>query len=263
MTLLAIDIGNTRLKWALYQRPGICQSPLAQGAVFLERIEELGEKDWRNLPQPVHVLGCCVAAEAAKISVNTQLEERWRITPVWAQVREQQCGVSNNYDFPTRLGIDRWMALIGVRQRLQAEQQTCPAVVVMVGTAVTVDALTAEGQFLGGLIMPGYGIMMHALQSGTAGLHVPTGEVHTFPTNTSDALATGGTYAITGAIERMAHNLQQHTQQEPRIYLTGGAAWKVAPSLTRPFTLAESLIFDGLLSVAAETWSTSPPILAA
>ena len=70
---------------------------------------------------------------------------------------------------------------------------------VMVGTAVTVDAVDGEGKFLGGLILPGHGIMLRALESGTAGLHVPTGEVRSFPTNTSDALTSGGTFAIAGA----------------------------------------------------------------
>jgi type III pantothenate kinase len=72
----------------------------------------------------------------------------------------------------------------------------------MVGTAVTVDALDAEGHFLGGLILPGFGLMLRALEQGTAGLRVPTGEVVDFPTNTSDALMSGGAYAIAGAIER-------------------------------------------------------------
>lgn len=253
MTFLAIDIGNTRLKWAMYSRTGNNQSPLAQGAVFLERIEDLAQKDWCNLPEPAHILGSCVAADAAKISVNEQLEI-WNTTPVWVQARSKQCGVTNWYDHPYRLGVDRWLALIGTYQKMLAQPLEQPAIVVMVGTAVTIDTLDTQGNFLGGMIMPGYGIMLNALQTGTAGLHVPTGQVQNFPTNTSDALITGGTFAITGAIERMAHNLQERTQQEPKIFLAGGGAWKVAPSFTKPYTLVESLIFDGLLAVAGEIW---------
>lgn len=256
MALLVIDIGNTRLKWGLYEQPGIMQMPLAHGAAFIERIEELGDNDWRDLPEPTRILGCCVAAEAAKAHVNEQLE-RWQTPPVWVTVRKQQCGVTNGYDHPTRLGIDRWMALIGARQRLLAQDLRAPAIVVMIGTAVTIDAMDAQGQFLGGLIMPGYGIMMSALKTGTAGLHVPTGDVRCFPTNTSDALSTGGTYAIAGAIERMTHNLFEHSHMQPRVILTGGAAWKVSPYLQGRFSLVESLIFDGLLCVASELQDTS------
>ena len=92
--------------------------------------------------------------------------------------------------------------------------------------------------------------MLRALESGTAGLRVPTGEVMPFPSNTSDALTSGGTYAITGAIERMRRHLRERSEgEEPLVLMTGGAGWKVAPYLDKPHELSESLIFDGLLQV--------------
>ena len=124
-----------------------------------------------------------------------------------------------------------------------------PMVVVMIGTAVTVEAVDVHGKFLGGLILPGHGIMLRALESGTAGLHVPTGEVRPFPTNTSDALTSGGTYAIAGAVERMVQHVRSHCGTEPACFMTGGAGWKMAPHLSVPFELVESLIFDGLLEI--------------
>ncbi len=124
-------------------------------------------------------------------------------------------------------------------------------VVVMVGTAVTVEAIATDGKFLGGLILPGHGIMLRALESGTAGLHVPTGEVREFPTNTSDALTSGGTFAIAGAVERMVQHVSAHCGAKPACIMTGGAGWKMAPSMTRPFELVDNLIFDGLLQLAA------------
>ncbi|MGL4667220.1 MAG: type III pantothenate kinase [Saezia sp.] len=251
MKLLAIDIGNTRLKWALYSSTSLGQAPLLQGTVFLEHLEHLSEQQWANLPEPTHIIGSCVAAPSAQAIVDEQLAEQWEhLSPLWIKVKQRQCGVTNGYDHPARLGVDRWVALIGARKRLLQKQQNFPAIVVMIGTAVTVDAMDCNGDFLGGLIMPGHGMMLNALQKGTAGLHVPTGEVVPFPTNTSDALSTGGTYAIVGAIERMTVNLEKHTRQEPKIFLTGGAAWKVANCMTKPSELIESLIFDGILSVA-------------
>ena len=88
------------------------------------------------------------------------------------------------------------------------------------------------------------------LETGTAGLHVPTGEVRPFPSNTSDALTSGGTYAIAGAVERMVQHVIAHCGQEPACVMTGGAGWKMMPSMTRPFELVENLIFDGLLHIA-------------
>ena len=92
--------------------------------------------------------------------------------------------------------------------------------------------------------------MLRALESGTAGLHVPTGEVREFPTNTSDALTSGGTYAIAGAVERMVQHVRRHCGAEPACFMTGGAGWKMAPHMSVPFELVESLIFDGLLEIA-------------
>jgi type III pantothenate kinase len=124
-------------------------------------------------------------------------------------------------------------------------------VVVMVGTAVTVEAVSVEGVFLGGLILPGHGIMLRALESGTAGLHVPTGDVREFPTNTSDALTSGGTFAIAGAVERMVQHVRNHCGADPACFMTGGAGWKMAPHMMLSFELVDSLIFDGLLELAA------------
>ncbi|TNY05571.1 type III pantothenate kinase, partial [Escherichia coli] len=82
-----------------------------------------------------------------------------------------------------------------------------------------------------------------------AGLRVPTGEVRDFPTNTSDALTTGGTFAITGAVERVFRQLSQREGREPLVLITGGAGWKVAPALDVAHELVEGLIFDGLLAL--------------
>jgi type III pantothenate kinase len=249
MTLLALDIGNTRLKWAQYASPAPGALLLAQGAEFLENIDKLGDGAWRNLAAPGHVLGCVVAGDAVKRRVQEQMDA-WDVTPQWVVSSESEAGLRNGYDHPTRLGADRWVAMIGAYHRVLAQGAPRPIVLVMVGTAVTVEAIDADGKFLGGLILPGHGIMLRALESGTAGLHVPTGEVSEFPTNTSDALTSGGTFAIAGAVERMVQHVIAHCGAEPKCIMTGGAGWKMAPSMTRPFELVDNLIFDGLLSMA-------------
>jgi type III pantothenate kinase len=250
MTLLALDVGNTRLKWALYDRPCVGARLLAHGAQFLENIETLADGDWAPLAPPRWVLGCVVAGDAVRRRVEQQLE-LWDVHPQWVVSSTQEAGLTNGYDHPSRLGADRWVAMIGARQHVLAQGAARPCVVVMVGTAVTVEAIDAQGRFLGGIILPGHGIMLRALESGTAGLHVPTGEVRNFPTNTSDALTSGGTFAIAGAVQRMVDNLRQHTGAEPLCLMTGGAGWKMAPSMSSRLELVEGLIFDGLLEIAS------------
>ena len=255
MTFLAIDVGNTRLKWALYDAPRPGAALIAHGAEFLDHIDRLAEGSWASLPHPERMLGCVVAGDAVKRRVQEQME-LWDVTPSWVVSSAQEAGLTNGYDHPSRLGSDRWVAMIGARHRMLASGAAKPLIVVMVGTAVTVEAIDAEGRFLGGLILPGHGIMLRALEAGTAGLHVPTGEVRLFPTNTSDALTSGGTYAIAGAVERMVQHLAQHTGMEPVCMMTGGAGWKMAPSMTRPFELVDNLIFDGLLEIAVRRFAS-------
>ena len=249
MTFLAVDIGNTRLKWALFPQASVGAQPIASGAEFLENIDKLADGEWSQLAQPARMLGCSVSADAVKRRVEEQMEELWVVPAHWVVASAAEAGVINGYDHPTRLGADRWVAMIGARHRMLAAGPARPMVVVMVGTAVTVEAVDAEGRFLGGFILPGHGIMLRALESGTAGLHVPTGDVREFPTNTSDALTSGGTFAISGAIERMVQHVRHRCGAEPACYMTGGAGWKMGPHMSVPFELVESLIFDGLLVI--------------
>ena len=249
MTFLALDVGNTRLKWTLYDQPAAGARMLAQGAEFLEQIDRLGEVVWSQIPEPTTMLGCIVAATAVKHRVQEQMEQ-WNVEPRWVVASDAEAGLVNGYDFPARLGADRWVAMIGARHHMLRRGPARPIILVMVGTAVTVEAIDQHGRFLGGLILPGHGIMLRALESGTAGLHVPTGVVKPFPTNTSDALTSGGTFAIAGAVQRMVDQLAQHCGQTPVCYMTGGAAWKMAPSMSVSFELVDTLIFDGLLAIA-------------
>jgi type III pantothenate kinase len=250
MSFLAIDVGNTRLKWALYAGSAPGAAVLAHGAEFLENIDRLPEEEWPALGRPARMLGCIVAADAVRRRVEEHLGELWDLPAQWVVPAQAEAGITNGYDHPTRLGADRWVAMIGAWHRVLASGPPRPLVLAMVGTAVTVEAVDATGRFMGGFILPGHGIMLRALESGTAGLHVPTGDVCEFPTNTSDALTSGGTYAIAGAIERMVQHVRRHCGAEPACFMTGGAGWKVAPSMSVKFELVDNLIFDGLLEIA-------------
>ena len=250
MPFLAVDVGNTRLKWALYSAPQPGAGLIAHGAIFLEAIDDLAEREWQGLPTPSSMLGSIVAGEGIRRRTEAQLEI-WDLEPRWVVSSASACGVTNGYDHPNRLGVDRWVALIGARQRVLARGPAKPVLVVMVGTAVTVDALDTSGRFLGGLILPGFGLMLRALEMGTAGLKAPTGEAVEFPTNTSDALMSGGADAIAGAVDRMHRKLEKITGIKPELMMSGGAAVKLASITDLPVEMVETLIFDGLLHLQA------------
>jgi type III pantothenate kinase len=119
MSFLALDVGNTRLKWGLYDRPEPGAPLLQSGAVFLENIDRLAEQEWKNLPQPDHMLGCVVAGEAIRRRVEEQMEI-WDMPPRWVVPSAAEAGVTNGYDHPTRLGADRWVAMIWAYARMRA-----------------------------------------------------------------------------------------------------------------------------------------------
>ena len=144
MSFMAIDIGNTRLKWALFASPQPGAAALAHGAVFLENIDVLAETEWRVLSVPGSMLGCNVAGDAVRRRVEEQLELWADLSPRWVVSSSHAAGVENGYDHPGRLGTDRFVAQIGARQLVVSRGTPGPVLVVMVGTAVTVDALDAE-----------------------------------------------------------------------------------------------------------------------
>ena len=240
MSFLAIDIGNTRLKWAQYASPQPRRAllrarrgvPRDDRPARRDRLEEAGAAVEHARLRGGRRGGASGAPRSSS-SCGTS-------TPRWVVSSAHACGVTNGYEHPTRLGVDRWVALIGARHRVLAHGAPRPALVVMVGTAVTVDALDATGRFLGGLILPGFGLMLRALEMGTAGLKAPTGDAVDFPTNTSDALMSGGADAIAGAVERDApqaagpHRAGADAGDDRRRGRQAGADHR--PAISRPST---------------------------
>ena len=145
MTFLAIDVGNTRLKWALYAAPKPGAAMLTQGAVFLEAIDGLAEGPWLDLGKCRRACSAASSREKASAAARRRSSSSGTSSRAGSWSTAQACGVTNGYDHPTRLGVDRWVALIGARHRILERGAARPALVVMVGTAVTVDALDADG----------------------------------------------------------------------------------------------------------------------
>jgi type III pantothenate kinase len=243
--ILALDIGNSRTKWGLHSGRGW----ISFGATPNADVGTLALREWQNLPRPAQVVGVNVAGERARMRVEAQLA-RWRTPAQWLAASAAAGGVLNRYEQPAQLGADRWAALVAARQRLlTAELFPQPAVVVNVGTAVTVDALDGEGVFRGGLILPGLQLMLRSLADHTAGLKVPPGSFQEFPTNTGDALYSGATQAIAGAIRMMRARLASPTA-EVKCFLSGGAAGEIAPHIDGAVEVVEHLVLEGVLALA-------------
>lgn len=240
--LLAVDSGNTRIKWGL--REG--NRWLAQG-VMAQKTRMALQQVWQDLPAlPERIVVANVAGEAARQDFLV-LFSRWNIESDWIVATAHQCGVSNAYVEPGKLGIDRWAALIAAWQRCQ---KAC--LVVNMGTALTVDALS-EGRFLGGIILPGADLLQKVLTGNTASLVYYQGKFCDFPDNTDDAIFSGAVHALAGATGRMYDRLAAVSGQVPDCVATGGAVPFLLPHLKLSVEVVENLVLEGLVLIASET----------
>jgi type III pantothenate kinase len=238
MSTLAIDAGNTRVKWGVHDGTRwLQQSALPTSEV--ERLPEMLDEAPR--------LECIVIANVAGAHVAQTLAHalgRWNPRIQWVQSRREQCGVRSSYAEPAQLGADRWAALIGARHLYSG-----PCVVANAGTTMTVDALSADSIFLGGCIVPGYSIMREALASRTAQLGLGEGTFSFFPDNTGDAIASGALNALAGAIERMCQYVVQAGEDEPAVVLSGGDAALIEPHLSQRPHVVDHLVLEGLVRI--------------
>ena len=244
MRILAIDAGNTRIKWGVHDDG----SWAAQGWVPTTARTERLARAWAAIGAP----GKVIAANVAGLSVARRIAaaaRRLQRRVQFVNGAARQCGVASSYDSPAQLGADRWAALIGARH---FHRGAC--VVVNAGTTLTVDALAADGVFLGGMIVPGMELMRGALAYNTAGLRRRgAGRFAFFPARTADAIESGAINALVGAIERMRRFMREAGQEAPLTVLSGGAAPLLAPQLTGPLEVVDNLVLEGLVRIALES----------
>ena len=239
--ILAVDAGNSRIKWALHNRNAFVR----EGSVALEDLELL-EAAWAALPAADAIVVANVAGDKVRAGLQ-KLFARWKAEPRWVVATAGQCGVVSRYDNPSQLGADRWAALIGARQLVSGS-----CLVVNAGTAMTVDALSAQGEFLGGIIIPGFDLMHEALAANTAGLSSDRGGFAHFPRNTPDAITSGAIQALCGAVERMRAAMMAGGHNDPDVLVGGGAGQAIAQWLGGPFRRADKLVIEGLVRIAQE-----------
>lgn len=240
--LLAIDSGNTAIKWGLHngndwhERGSVTQNQ----RVLLSQI-------WRDVPEPSAIIVSNVAGPSAE-SALLNLFAMWKAIPHWISAAADQCGVKNRYSNPAQLGSDRWAALIAA---WRMKQQGC--LVVNVGTAMTVDTLSDRGEFLGGIILPGFELMKQVLAHQTALLTLKEGRFQDFPVNTADAIHSGIVHALTGTLDHMYTLLSTYLDRDTiHCIISGGGAALLLPYIKIPTMSADNLVLEGLKIIAQE-----------
>ena len=239
--LLLIDAGNTRIKWALAAPDHDVGKWHAMGSIEHPDLEKL-KQAWSALKIEraliSNVAGDAVASPLRKILVELNVPES---SLTWFRAQEQCAGVRNAYAQPTQLGSDRFASLIGARHRYVGQR----LLVVTCGTATTIDALEADGTFVGGMILPGLATMATSLAVNTALLPAvdKADRARVFADNTHDAIISGCLSAQVGAI---MHAYEQRMDPSARCVLSGGAAHYLGPYLSIPFDAVDNLVLLGL-----------------
>lgn len=236
--ILLLDVGNSRLKWARLDGNG--PQP---GTPFSTRTADLAaafDAAWGALPAPAKLIGCNVAGEEIRAAVESWAARRWGCACRWITSVAEAYGVTNGYEDPARLGADRWLALIAARRFFPL-----PLCVADCGTAITVDALDADGKHLGGVIAPGLEAMRSALPL-VAPMEAATAGAPLLGRNTAAAIGSGVLHAAAGLIERVHTHSRTQCGQSPGLILTGGDAARIAPLLDIPHRVEAELLLRGL-----------------
>jgi type III pantothenate kinase len=237
--LLAIDAGNTRIKWGVYfdGKWNPC------GALPTAEATRVAEK-WALIEGSVTAIASNVAGPEVERQIQLACAARgWPLDVI--APRAEQLGVVNGYRDYRQLGADRWAGLIAAHHAHRGHK-----VVVNAGTALTVDALTDAGRFEGGLIVPGPRLMRRSLDRGTAGLRLTEGDFDPLPKSTPDAITTGAIQACVGAVDRVAQAMAQRGAAPALVVISGGAAPEIAAHLPDNAILEENLVLDGLRLIA-------------
>lgn len=239
--ILAIDAGNSRVKWGWHDGRGwasIANVSLIEFAAANHDINPFAATH----ENPERILISNVAGDGAHhLLVNwTSIFEA---EPLWLKGEAERCGVTSRYQRPEQLGADRWASLVAARK---LHQGAC--LVVNAGTATTVDLLSAQGEFLGGLILPGVDLMRFVLHEHTGRLPLQEGRFERTPRNTLDAIETGCRHAQAGAVERMYRVAGAQAQ----CLVSGGAGLALIEQLDMPCSYVENLVLEGLARIA---WS--------
>jgi type III pantothenate kinase len=236
---LAIDAGNSRVKWGWHDGSAwtsVASVSLIEFAASSDHINPFSVTH----ENPSRIVISNVAGEGAQ-----QLLINWTsifdAPPEWVRGEAERCGVRSRYERPEQLGPDRWAALIAARAL-----QPGPCLVVNAGTATTVDALSPDGEFLGGLILPGIELMRFVLHEHTGRLPMQEGHFRELPRNTLDAIESGCRQAQAGAVERMF----RATGGAGVCLVSGGGGQALVERLGVPSRYVENLVLEGLACIA-------------
>ncbi len=257
--ILLFDAGNTRLKWAVVKSD--CNSMEHDNGIFEQgsvdyRIAGNGENEMSKALSEMaavfefsEIWASSVAGGQREATLSHLSVSLFGLTPKYVGVTETACGIKNTYRSLKNLGVDRWVAAMGLSASVGVNR-----VIIDAGTAVTVDLVRADNTFMGGGILPGAQLMHDSLVGETAGIKSARQDVLVaIGRDTQECVNVGAKYGLAGAIDRVVNELVATVNNgKPwQVVVCGGdARWlKDIVNTPLPVFYKPNLIFDGLLNL--------------
>jgi type III pantothenate kinase len=248
---LLIDLGNTRLKSALWDGAQLHRGPALTHARAPDAEAAVpNEVDfstlWEGLPALSAIWVASVASSALEQALTHSLNAHFDVPLRYARSPAAACGVRNAYSVPARLGIDRFLGIVAAYKEAAG-----PVVTANCGTALALDAVDADGRHLGGLIAPSPPLMRQALLERTARLgELTPAQIVEFADTTAGAVESGTWFAAVALVERFARRAGDEFGAVPALVLAGGGAKRLAPLLELEHRYEPDLVLRGLAHFA-------------
>jgi type III pantothenate kinase len=244
---LLVDIGNTHIKWAQLINGELAYYNLS---TYKDRnIDLVFDECWGEICAPSAVYVANVGCENLNIELSKWISSNWLCPLHIIQSTTETAGVTNGYDIPAQLGVDRWLAVIAAHHMFKSNKSNI--CIFDCGTAITMDLININGLYLGGLIFPGLSLLRSSLVTNTANCNI--GELKNFDintrmvaTNTSDGILLGSLSMVISLIKYQHLRLIDDLGFDPMVIITGGDAPLVVPYLSEVCHHLPHLVLEGI-----------------
>jgi type III pantothenate kinase len=237
---LLLDIGNSRLKWALC-KGGVLMNMGAMPHKVHDCPQHV-EQILAGIPKPTRIFASNVLGQQISTSIDARTLARVGVMVEYVVSGAEACGIRSGYREPNRLGSDRFAALVGAHYHFG-----CDCIVIDCGTAVTIDALLKDGIHLGGLISPGFMLMRESLMARITALETHrSASVVLFGRDTEEGVQSGCLRILAAGIEGTTATMVKDMSKDTIRLLCGGDAMDLAALLGAAYLCEPHLVLKGL-----------------
>jgi len=249
--ILLMDIGNTRIKWGVLENKALS----GIGSLLTPHSSDFDLKPlFMSVPSDVKsIVASCVLSKETQVKLAESFSDHFKLAIEFIEPKSRFSGLTNGYNNPSKLGADRWAAMIGAHIEFGGN-----ILVVDMGTAITIDYINAEGVHKGGQILPGLKSFFNILDQSTGSINTKINindtaaqDIKKWGKNTDDAVISGAMSAISGAINAAVFSFKIENSM-PSVILTGGDAIYFKDVFDYSLSYRPNLVLEGLARILDE-----------